>query len=157
MLLEALAAALVGLAGLWLVLQPLLASGRRVSSPVEPLDPEETPRGIALAALKEIDFDRETGKLSEGDYEFLKAKYTKVALETLRTERHTVTPDGIEAIVAAKVRTIRSAGTPQPPCATCGPRPEPDAVFCSTCGLHLATASISDAVPLTTTRAPASA
>jgi hypothetical protein len=137
MLPEALAAALVGLAGLWLVLQPLLASGGRAPPPIEPLDPEETPRGIALAALKEIDFDRETGKLSEGDYEFLKAKYTRAALEALRTESLDVTPDEIEAMVAAKVRTIRSAGLPQPSCTTCGLRPELDAVFCSTCGRRL--------------------
>ena len=158
MLPEALAAALVGVAALWLVLQPLLRSERRLLPTFEPLDPEETPRGIALAALKEIDFDRETGKLSEGDYELLKAKYTRVALEALRTESHGVTPDGIDAMVAAKVRTIPFAGSPRPHCATCGPRPEPDAVFCSTCGLRLAPAPISDAVPLTgTTRAPASA
>jgi hypothetical protein len=143
MLPEALAAALVGVAALWLVLQPLVRSERRLLPTLEPLDPEETPRGIALAALKEIDFDRETGKLSEGDYEFLKAKYTRVALEALRTESLGVTPDAIEAMVAAKVRTIRSGRSPQPRCATCGPRPEPDAIFCSTCGLRLAAASIS--------------
>jgi hypothetical protein len=142
MVLEALAAALVGLAGLGLVLQPLLASGRRVAPPLEPLDPEETPRGIALAALKEIDFDRETGKLSEGDYEFLKTRYTTLALQALRTEPDGLTPDAIEAMVASRMRTIRSGGSPQPRCATCGPRPEPDAVFCSTCGLHLVAASI---------------
>ena len=138
MLLEALAAALVGVAAVWLVLQPLVRPARRSTTPFEPLDPEETPRGIALAALKEIDFDRETGKLSDGDYEALKAKYTKVALEALRTESPGVTPDAIEAMVAAKVRTLRSSSSPRPQCATCGPRPEPDAVFCSTCGLNLA-------------------
>ena len=49
----------------------------------EPLDPEETPKGVALAALKEIEFDRETGKLSDVDYEFLKSKYTGQALEAI--------------------------------------------------------------------------
>ena len=101
MVLEALAAALMGLVGLGLVLQPLLASGRRVIPPLEPLDPEETPRGIALAALKEIDFDRETGKLSDGDYEFLKTKYTRAALAALQTESHPMPADAIEAVVAA--------------------------------------------------------
>jgi hypothetical protein len=126
MLLEAVAAALVGLAGLLLVLQPLL---RRQQSPppaAEPIDPEETPRGIALAALKEIDFDRETGKLSEADYQFLKAKYTGLALEALRAEE--------SPPVAAPAEAL-SAGTLD--CPTCGPRPEPDAIFCSTCGLRL--------------------
>jgi hypothetical protein len=31
---------------------------------------------MALAALKEIEFDRETGKLSDADYELLKTRYT---------------------------------------------------------------------------------
>ena len=52
----------------------------------EPVDPEETPKGVALPALKEIEFDRETGKLSDADYELLKGKYTAAALEALRAE-----------------------------------------------------------------------
>jgi hypothetical protein len=138
MLLEAVVAALVGLAGVWLVLQPLLRQGRRLPQPVEPLDPEETPKGVALTALKEIDFDRETGKLSEDDYQFLKAKYTAAALEALRHESSRTGADGIEEMIAAKVRTIRSTGLVAPPrCRVCGPRPEPDAVFCSSCGVRL--------------------
>ena len=118
MLFEALAAVVVGMAGLLLVFQPLLRPPRR-TRPVEPLDPEETPRGVALTALKEIDFDRETGKLSDADYQFLKAKYTALALDALREEQ-------------ARPVTALS-------CVSCGPRPEPDAVFCSTCGLRLPT------------------
>ena len=157
MLLELLAAALVGVAALWLVLHPLLRSQRLPPAISEPLDPEETPRGIALAALKEIDFDRETGKLSDGDHELLTAKYTRVALEALRAEAAGVTPDGIEAMIAARVRKIRTAGAPIGHCTTCGPRPEPDAVFCSTCGAGLSLAPASGAVPLGGTTAPASA
>jgi len=59
---EAVVAALVGLAAVWLVLQPLLHPNRASPPVFEPLDLEETPKGIALAALKEIEFDRETGK-----------------------------------------------------------------------------------------------
>src|SRR5215207_2151714 len=109
MVLEALAAALIGAAALWLVLQPLMRSEQEMPPAFEPVDPEETPRGAALAALKEIDFDRETGKLSDGDYEFLKTKYTTLALKALRAESHEVTPDTIEAMVAARVLSLRSA------------------------------------------------
>jgi hypothetical protein len=137
MVLEAIAAALVGVAALWLVLQPLMRTEPRMPEPFEPIDPEETPRGAALAALKEIDFDRETGKLSDGDYEFLKVRYTALALEALRAESHEVTPDTIEAMVAERVRSLRLSGSPAAACSNCGPRPEPDAVFCSTCGHHL--------------------
>jgi rRNA maturation endonuclease Nob1 len=149
MLAEALAAAAVGLAVLWLVLQPVLRPSGRETRPVEPVDPEETPKGIALTALKEIEFDKETGKLSDADYEFLKAKYTAAALDALRHESEEVASDDVEALVAAKVRALRSASaaTPSnastlPPssnlsCTTCGPRPEPDAIFCSSCGRRL--------------------
>jgi Double zinc ribbon len=150
---EAIAAALVGVAAVWLVLQPLIAPGRSSAPVFEPLDPDETPKGVALAALKEIEFDRETGKLSDADYAFLKAKYTGAALEALREEealhaeeavRTAGSRDGaagagdVEVLIAARVRALRSAATSAPPgapaCAVCGPRPEPDAVFCSTCG-----------------------
>jgi rRNA maturation endonuclease Nob1 len=149
MLAEVLAAAVVGLAILWLVLQPVLRpTGREKILPIEPVDPEETPKGIALTALKEIEFDRETGKLSDSDYEFLKAKYTGAALDALRHESEEVASDDVEAMVAAKVRALRSASAAipsnastlpdsNPACMTCGPRPEPDAIFCSSCGRRL--------------------
>ena len=147
MLLEAVAAAVVGLVILGLVLQPLFKSSAPPPRPLEPIDPEETPKGIALTALKEIEFDRETGKLSDSDYQLLKAKYTAAALNALRQESEQA-PDDIEALIAAKVRALRSASAPTSSnaadlpsssrtCPTCGPRPEPDAIFCSTCGRRL--------------------
>jgi hypothetical protein len=142
MTLEVIAAALVGLAAVWLILQPLIGPERLRTSVYEPPDPEDTPKGVALAALKEIEFDRETGKLSDEDYAFLKRKYTGAAVEALRAESPEATTSGdVEALIAARVRALRFATTSAPPgapsCSTCGPRPEPDAVFCSTCGLRL--------------------
>ena len=156
MLAEALAAAVVGLAVLWLVLQPVLRPTGREARPVEPVDPEETPKGIALTALKEIEFDKETGKLSDADYEFLKAKYTAAALDALRHDSEEVASDDVEAMVAAQVRALRSASAAAPSnastlppgsnpvCTTCGPRPEPDAIFCSSCGRALLSRSVCD-------------
>jgi hypothetical protein len=151
---EVLAAVLVGIAALWLVLEPLLRPRTSRARMDEPLDLEETPKGIALAALKEIEFDRETGKLSDADYVFLKSRYTTEALEALRTEE-AVRTDDVEALIAAKVRSLRSPsastspGTSSPStvqpsgftatisCPACGPRPEHDALFCSSCGGNL--------------------
>jgi hypothetical protein len=150
--LELLAAALVGLAAVWLVVQPIVLPGRPAVPVYEPPDPEETPKGVALAALKEIEFDRETGKLSDEDYAFLKSKYTGVALEALRTESIEATNAAaqaagqsgggdVEALIAARVRALRFGASSAPPgapvCSLCGPRPEPNAVFCSTCGRRL--------------------
>jgi hypothetical protein len=147
---EVVAAALVGLAAVWMVLQPLLHPTRIAPPAFEPLDPEETPKGIALAALKEIEFDKETGKLSDPDYELLKSKYTAVALEALRLDalrldalraESAAVPDDLEVMIAARARALRSAAASTSPgfpsCPDCGPRPEPDAVFCSNCGRRL--------------------
>ncbi|MFL5493179.1 MAG: zinc ribbon domain-containing protein [Gemmatimonadales bacterium] len=145
MIWEAVVAGLVGLAAVWLVLQPLLHPARPAAPVFEPLDPEETPKGIALAALKEIEFDRETGKLSDADYEMLKSKYTAAALDALRLDalraEAAPVPDDLEVMIAARARALRSAAAPTSPdapgCSICGPRPEADALFCSTCGRRL--------------------
>jgi len=141
MALEAVLAAVLGLAVLWMILQPLAGLSAPTPRPAEPLDPEETPRGVALTALKEIEFDRATGKLSEADYEELKARYTTVALAALRADPAGGGPDDVEAMIAGRVRSLRSArastSSAAPACPACGPRPELDAVFCSSCGLRL--------------------
>jgi hypothetical protein len=145
MLAETLAAAMVGLLALFVVLPPLIWPPPPAEPVFEPVEQEETPRGVALLALKEIEFDRETGKLSEEDYRFLKEKYTAQAIEALRAEEETRAPDDVEALIAHRVRALRSAAASAPPgalvCPTCGPRPEPDAAFCSTCGSRLPAAA----------------
>ena len=125
MLLETIAAVCLGALVLWLILMPLYQPVRAEPDYVEPEDPEETRRGIALIALKEIDFDRATGKLSDADYEFLKGKYTAEALEAIRDE----TPPAA------------SGATPSLRCARCGAHPEPGAKFCTGCGASLSTAT----------------
>ena len=145
MLAETLAAALVGLLALFVVLRPLIWPTPPAEPVFEPVEQEETPRGVALLALKEIEFDRETGKLSDEDYRFLKEKYTAQAIEALRAEEGTKASEDVEALIAHRVRAIRSAAASAPPgalvCPTCGPRPEPDAAFCSTCGGRLPVAA----------------
>jgi hypothetical protein len=60
-----------------------------------------------------LEFDRQTGKISDSDYGTLKARYTEEALTVMR-----------------------ASGTGST-CANCGPRPESDATFCSNCGARL--------------------
>jgi hypothetical protein len=141
MLMEAAAALLLGLGVLWLVFQPLLEPPSREPEFVEPADLEETPRGQALLALKEIEFDLETGKLSEDDYHDLKARYTALALEAMRAEELAAPAAGadVEALIASRVAALQTGGgtltaTRAPTCPTCGPRPEEDALWCSHCG-----------------------
>lgn len=134
---EAVAALLVGGAVLWLVLEPLLRPQVPRPPALEPEDPLETRRGQSLAALKELDFDREMGKLSDEDYATLRATYTAEALAALRAEEPAATAidDPAEALIA------RARGASGTACADCGPRPEPDARFCSECGGALGAAA----------------
>jgi ribosomal protein L40E len=69
-------------------------------------------QGAAVDALRELEFDRQTGKISDSDYDSLKARYTEQALVAMRAG---------SAVV----------------CERCGPRPEADAEFCSRCGAGL--------------------
>jgi hypothetical protein len=105
---EALAAALVGFSILWLVLEPLLTGRGVVINTLpeewEPPDPEETARGRALLALKEIEFDRATGKLSDHDFEQLRSRYEAEAIASI---------DG---------------------CASCGSMLRTEAKYCPQCG-----------------------
>lgn len=86
---------------------------------------------VAVAALREIEFDRATGKLTEADYAELKAQYTREALARMRRVPSTgADEDEVEA-------TIRAYRAARPACDRCGPRPEGDALFCSNCGQYL--------------------
>ncbi len=100
----------------------------------------------AIAALREIEFDRETGKLSERDYEILRSSYSAAAIREMRVsdsrhaartqvESHAKLADGRFAARSPEAshatRSLRA-------CERCGPRAEPDALYCSSCGHFLA-------------------
>jgi predicted nucleic acid-binding Zn ribbon protein len=137
MWIEVIAAAMVGISLLWLVFEPLLTGPSQAAAAAAALDAfdelEDTRSGVALTALKEIEFDRETGKLSDADYGFLKQKYTVEALAALREEADEA-PADVEALVAARVETIRAGGAAGADCPMCGIALEADARFCSACG-----------------------
>lgn len=137
MWIEVAAAVMVGISLLWLVFEPILTrtapAGPDLLSLAALEELEDTRSGVALTALKEIEFDRETGKLSEADYGFLKQKYTVEALAALRAEADEAPPD-VETLVAARVESIRSGSGAGAACPMCGVALEPDARFCSACG-----------------------
>ena len=131
---------LLAVAALAYVLYPLLFETAAVGERATPGAARVASTGTdedAVAALREIEFDRATGKLSDADYADLKTRYTARALEAMRaggdagaTDAVSVGEDAAEAAVLAVRRRLRS-------CARCGPRPEADAVYCSSCGAYL--------------------
>ena len=123
----------LALAALAIVLYPLFSDSRDAAPRAIPEAREPTPAEQAIAALREIEFDRETGKLSQRDYDALRASYLKDALAAMRAEESadaSMADDEVEAAIL-KYRTGRLS------CVSCGPRPEANAVFCSTCGRYL--------------------
>lgn len=147
----------LALAALALVLWPLVQvmDGTDVSAtqqrPTRALLPEDRP-ATAVDALREIEFDRATGKLSDHDYTELKQRYTRDALHELRAadarraagrSASVAAPDHPkEASVAVLTedpveRAIQRARANQRDCTVCGPRPEPDACYCGSCGRYL--------------------
>jgi double zinc ribbon protein len=132
---------LLAVGALAYVLYPLLVGPVPVRRAARPAAPSaHAAEHEAVVALREIEFDRVTGKLSDADYAELKTRYTARALEAMRADAASAgraagsAADADEAIEAA-VRAYRER---MRRCATCGPRPEPDAVYCSNCGLYLA-------------------
>lgn len=109
------------------VLYPLFFGA--ADRPVRRPEPAES-GDIAIRALREIEFDRATGKLSDADYAELRTTYGARALEEMRSAATPADADPIEA----RVRAYRAAHRE---CVTCGLRPEPDATYCSTCGAFL--------------------
>ncbi len=137
MLVEAIAAGVVGAALLWIVLQPMLRPATAAPVPDDPLDAEETPQGRALLALKEIEFDRATGKLSDDDFGMLHRKYSALAVAALEADAAMATiplsrSDAIEALIAVRAATTPDGGTRF--CTQCGSRMVDDAVYCKDCG-----------------------
>ena len=140
-MLELVAGVAVAIATMAFVLEPLV---RRIgdAGPVAPepeltpLEESESPKVQALLALKEIEFDKATGKLSDADYAELKARYGRQAIAAMDAEQTQArvvagAEDPAEAL-------IRAARQDLAVCPSCGPRPETGATFCSECGRPLA-------------------
>ena len=125
--------AVLALAALAFVLYPLFAPPARsaVRSAARPgAGVAQLPeRERALAALHEVEFEHATGKLSDADYERLRAEYARA----LGPDPGPMADDPVEGF-------IRAYRARQAACPACGPRPEPDARYCSACGRDLGAA-----------------
>ncbi|HTT69244.1 MAG TPA: zinc ribbon domain-containing protein [Gemmatimonadales bacterium] len=143
---------LVAVVAVLVVLEPILRPAS--AAPPEPGlfdEPEDDPKvqrkELALAALKEIEFDRATGKLSEGDYRAMLDRYTREAVEALRDAETPAaaggnghapaggaaagsTDDAVERLIAE----TRAASRGRRFCSNCGASLEGSGRFCVECG-----------------------
>ena len=142
-MLELLAGLFVALAALALVLEPLACPSTPADRSAAGEDPfadpleSESPKVRALVALREIEFDRATGKLSEEDYVRLKAKYEAAAIAAIEAEEQGAAVASTPRVAPPGAAT-RSRSTT---CPRCGPRPEAAPIFCSSCGRSLVAAA----------------
>ena len=147
-MLELVTGIVVAAVALALVLEPLLRSGSREATAARyrasqddfvDIEEADSPKLRALRALREIEFDRATGKLSASDYESLKHKYAESAVVAIRAERaQDGTPGAAQREEDAAEAMIARVKSKQPTtCPTCRHELEPGSIFCSSCGRSL--------------------
>jgi translation initiation factor 2 beta subunit (eIF-2beta)/eIF-5 len=114
------------------VLYPLFFSDAR--QPRLPMaSSAEGGHDAGVLALEESEFDRATGKLSGADYNDLKSRYAREAIHAVSQNG---VPGGADADDEIEV-ALRAYRATHVSCPDCGPRPEADAAFCSSCGRYL--------------------
>jgi hypothetical protein len=138
-------AALVGLAALR-ALRPLVSPqedrtailGRRTRAAIER---EKT---LTLRAIKELEFDRAMGKLSEADFHEMSGRLRARAAGLIRQlDAASGYREQIERDLAKRLAQAPKAGSndaaPAEPhaCAACSTANDPDAKFCKNCGTRL--------------------
>ena len=120
-------------------------------------------KDAALFAINELESDYEIGSLSQGDYQELRKKYEEKAVALIKTVDELRNESGLDEIshideeIEARVSSLRRAkntteqdiearalnlrrtkGMPDgKACPGCGLPLQPDAVFCSRCGVAL--------------------
>lgn len=111
---------------------PLMGRGEEEARPpVEAGEGEEAreeflaKKNLAYEAIKDLEFERASGKLSEADYQAARRELEAEAIGILKTI------DSIEELEAPAPPSVH------PGCPSCGRVAEPDHAFCSGCGATL--------------------
>ena len=92
-------------------------------------------RDTAYSMLKELEFDFQSGILTEEDYKDLEARYKGKAVSILREIDSLAKDDDIEDIIEKQVMALRRSK--ERFCRQCGAGRQQDDRFCSHCGANL--------------------
>lgn len=112
-------------------------------------DEASAKRRVALTALRDLEYDRATGKLDDKDYNLLKAELSREALRHLEDKGgpaaavKTPGEDALEAEIA-RMRVALQQGLE---CSQCGVLNREGSQFCSACGGSLGTVKSADTLP----------
>lgn len=123
------------------VLEPVFSGrGAPLYDGVDDFDEGAARRRVALTALRDLEYDRATGKLDGGDYELLKTELSREALQHLepRTRgRGDPAAERASRELEEEIEQIRRALREGLQCADCGHLNAFGARYCAECGAAL--------------------
>lgn len=120
--------------GLFFVMKPFYTKSNLKSKQAGlDLKPDEA-HLAALSALRDLDFDFRTGKVSDEDYPALRAQLVAEAAQYVDREKEQ--EDKIEALIRAR----KTKSTHERVCSQCGKALDRDAHFCPHCGAQASAA-----------------
>jgi Zn finger protein HypA/HybF involved in hydrogenase expression len=111
------------------VVNPLVNERKR--QPVKAASPNKEGKGEqkeALAAIRDLDFDFQTGKVNQDDYETLRAQLVLAAAAYLQTKQQE--EEKIDALIRARLEQVKASVK----CEQCGGEIGPQDLFCPACG-----------------------
>lgn len=150
-------AVLLGIGALILVGYPLFKRKLEPEGPFEDFVDDERQKLVsekdsALSALKELDFDYQTGKLDDEDYHHLRDRYRAKALTLLKEVDETARAESFEKEIERGALTsreeevaevVKTEGANKLTCPYCGEKYSPGDKFCPECGTDLGALSCS--------------
>lgn len=116
-----------------LILWPLLCGSEGEEEPGLPADGGRE-KELALAAIRELEFDYATGKISPEDYALLRARYEARALQAITRAAAPAEATGGEPDVDALLEAEIAARRRGRRCASCGGSLPQEARYCPSCG-----------------------
>ncbi len=119
------------------IVYPLLKRRLRSVAAVgdERLQELHSRRDTTYSMLKELEFDLQSGILTEEDYKALEARYKGKAISILKNIDGLEKGTEVEEIIEKQVLKLRRSKGQL--CSQCGARYQEDACFCSRCGASL--------------------
>lgn len=137
------------------ILEPVFSGQRAILYDGEDVyDEAAAKRRIALTALRDLEYDRATGKVDGDDYDRLKAELSREALRHLEARRDEGEPGpGAEPVeehaqgLEEEIARIRAALREGLGCPVCETVNRSGSSFCSTCGAPLPRKETAGAAP----------
>lgn len=116
-----------------IVASPLLHADRKSRIVVSGQDVGARPtHAQALLALRDLEFDHQTGKIPSEDFPALRAELVAEAAAGLQREQ---SAEGLRSSrIEAAVRSLRASTAIGPNCNQCGASLDPEDRFCPSCG-----------------------